>query len=109
MASPGKWERLRPLRPDTLRVNEVRAGRVREVLPVRGERAGRHCRALLPPRCPDSPSSRLSGEGSLSWKDVAGLGRVMHERGVVWLPSSLLFVRLHGKGRCSDASRSAKG
>lgn len=46
MANPAKWERLRPLRPDTLRVSEVHGGRGKEA----GERAGRHRDALLPPR-----------------------------------------------------------
>lgn len=43
MASPDKWERLRPLQLDTLRVSEVHGGRHREALPVHGERAGRRC------------------------------------------------------------------
>lgn len=40
MAAASKWERLRPLRPDTLRLSAVRSGRGREVPPGNGERAG---------------------------------------------------------------------
>lgn len=52
MTSPAKWERLRPLRPDTLRVSEVLGGWGREVLSVDGEGAGLRGNALIPPREP---------------------------------------------------------
>lgn len=43
MAAPAQWERLRPLRPDTLRVSEVHGGRDREALPEGG--TGTQCMA----------------------------------------------------------------
>ncbi|KAK4824187.1 hypothetical protein QYF61_012003 [Mycteria americana] len=88
MANPAKWERLRPLRPDTLRVSEVQGGRGREVPLGDGERAGRRCNALLPRRevlrrFPKVLPLACPAGGSLGWEDEAGLARVVHERGVV--------------------------
>jgi len=66
MAGPARWERLRPLRPDTLRVSEVQGWRGRGCCLPTGQRAGRHRHALLPQRegcrrSPRSPPSRLPG------------------------------------------------
>lgn len=71
MASPGKWEHLRPLRPDTLRVSEVHSGWGREALPVAG---GRARSASLPERLRRFPEGT-----SLRWKDAAGPARAVHD------------------------------
>lgn len=97
MASRGRWERLRPLLPDTMHVSEVHSRRGREVVPVDGERARRRRNALLPSRevlgrFPKVlPLGCSAGGGSPSWKAVAGLPRVVHERDAVAHPSHTAF------------------
>ena len=89
MAAASKWERLRPLRPDTLRLSAVRSGRGREVPPGNGERAGLGWR-LAP--VAEGPEGGVRGAGRRCGQRAAGSGSRAGRcaRGCPWLYSALV-------------------